>query len=59
MKQRKIEGKDSRVWTDTGKRVEGKKLFRSIVGNYAIEIDGMDLVTYDRKLGEEVESHVD
>jgi len=53
------EGINPRVWHDTGKRLEGKKLYKSILGHYAVKGDETSLETLTREEMAKGGIHVD
>lgn len=55
----KREGINPRVWKDTGKRLNDRKLFKSILGHYAIEEDGMYLRPLSKEEKAKGVNHVD
>ena len=39
----------NRIWKDTGRRVDGKRLYISVLGHYALELDGRNLIGLTRE----------
>jgi len=38
----------NRIWKDTGRRVDGKRLYISVLGHYALVLDGRNLIGLTR-----------